>query len=245
MAEGNWFMGLSYSLSNTSTSNSTTLYIEFTPTGQTVPSADLDKANVLFEEIIVLTRLGLGDPNFDIWGIINWLFVVFHWATLHNFGQLAPTAYARSTSTTSISAIAIGTPNFTQPAVAYPPTYNIFCNATLFNIYADYLNHTLYNFAAKFGPLYGKTSLPQFLPLSEQNRLQVSPTSFVVSYACSERQIKGWLNLVISVIVADYTFIMGAYSLIIFFGQQIDKLKENKYGAIRIRFSNKGGEEKT
>ena len=77
--------------------------------------------------------------------------------------------------------------------------------------------------ANKFGAAY---TLPPFVPVSTQNRLQAASTSFVTSYSCAQRQIKGWLSLIISVVVADYALITGAYSLVIFVGGKFNYFKE-------------------
>jgi hypothetical protein len=142
------------------------------------------------------------------------MFVVYHWTLLYNLGQIAPTAYP-STSWYPF-ADGFGSPDFAHP-VEFPPTNNIFHNETLFTIYADYLNNVIIPFARIAGVNY---TLPSFLPVNDENRLQPIPASFLASYSCTRRQIKGWLSLIISVLVADYALIVGAYHFIIFIGEK-------------------------
>jgi hypothetical protein len=108
--------------------------------------------------------------------------VTYHWAVLYNFGQIAPTMYQRARSGPDFDAF--GTPNFTE-AVNYPPTNNIFYNETHFIIYSNYLTQTLVPMGRKFGIAYH--TLPEFLPVNDQNRIQNVPASFVTSYVRAPR----------------------------------------------------------
>jgi hypothetical protein len=145
------------------------------------------------------------------------MFVVYHWTILYGLGQIAPTTYP-NTSWYPF-ADGIGSPDFAHP-VEFPPTNNIFHNETLFTIYADYLNNVLLPFARTAGFNY---TVPSFLPVNNENRLQAIPASFLASYSCTRRQTKGWLSLIISVLVADYALIVGVYRLVIFIGEKSER----------------------
>ena len=197
-----------------------TLSIAFLPTGDAIPSSDLDEANSVFVDVIKIMRLALDEPDFDFWKLLGWTLVSYHWVVLYNFGQIAPTSYSLIQNNPSNPALTqghfyfngFGTPNFSDP-IQYPPTNNIFYNETLFTIYCEYLNSTLLPLAGKFGV---NVALQAFLPITDQNRLQAVPTTFLTSYSCTQYQIKGWISLVVSVITADYALITGAYSFAIF-----------------------------
>jgi hypothetical protein len=201
--------------------NVISLEIAFLPTGDAIPSSDLDEANTVLATVIEAVRLFLHDPTFDVWKSLNWVFVSYHWIILHNVGQIAPTSYKGAASGTGF--VGIGTPNFTAP-IQYPPSNNIFYNETLFTIYSDYFTDILVPLLAKLGRTY---TLPPFLPINDQNRLQAVLASFVTSYSCTQRQMKGWLNVVISVLVADYALVIGAYSFVIFVGGQSGRFKNS------------------
>ena len=179
-------------------------------------------------------RLAFGVPNFDFWKLLGWTLVSYHWVVLFNFGQIAPTSYSLIQNNPSDPTITqghfyfngFGTPNFSDPT-QYSPINNIFYNETLFAIYYEYLNSTLLPLAGKVGV---NVPLPAFLPITDQNRLQAVPTTFLTSYSCTQYQIKGWLSLVVSVITADYALITGAYSFAMFIAAKCSWFKERKPG---------------
>jgi hypothetical protein len=148
--------------------------------------------------------------------------VTYHWAVLYNFGQIAPTMYQRARSGPDFDAF--GTPNFTE-AVNYPPTNNIFYNETLFTIYSNYLTQTLVPRGREI-----RHCISYSPGVSPGQRSKSNPERSCIFRhllcTCTKRQLKGWLSLLISVLVAwDYAFIKGAYALIIFVGGKFDSLK--------------------
>jgi hypothetical protein len=173
----------------------------------TLPS-DLANANSLIEPTIQILRDISGDSSFDIWKLFNWMIVVVHWSLLANLGQIAPTAYD-----TTI-------PNDPQP-VPFPPTNNIFINQSLFEIYSGYSNSTLEPLFAEIG----FTPPPPVL-LDDQNRLMPVETTLLRSYTCTQRQPKGPISLIISVISADYALIVGAYTITLYIAGRIQKRKD-------------------
>jgi hypothetical protein len=174
--------------------------IAFLPTGEidlahTAPD-NLTRANDLLAPTVQLIQEILQVTAFDIWRFFNWVFVINYWALLADLGQIAPTAYD------------VTIPNSPQP-VPFPSTNNIFVNATLFQIYSAYFNTTL-------SPLVQSASGPHPPPveLNDETRLEPIQTTLLRSYTCTWRRIKSPLNLIISVIVADYALIVGAYTVV-------------------------------
>ena len=175
-----------------------TLEIDQDATSSTI----LAEANELLSPTIALLKAISGDNSFDIWKFFNWLVVSYYWITLADFGQIAPTMYKWNEE---------GLPIFSQP-IRYNATNNIFVNNDLFTLYANYFADTIFPVLHQFDP---NATLPKFLDLTPNNALQQQPMTFIRSYSCTRRQLKGWLSATISVIVADYTFIMGMYSFIV------------------------------
>jgi hypothetical protein len=67
--------------------------------------------------------------------------------------------------------------------------------------------------------------VPLFSNLSAENSLQEQDSTFTLSYSCVQRTIKRALAFIVSVSVADYAFIMGAYNLVIIVAGGIQKRK--------------------
>lgn len=175
-------------------------------------------ANDLLAPTIKLLRSATGDPGFDIYQLFNWMYVSYYWIFLSDFGQIAPTYYDSTPSGTG--------PDFSSP-IFYSSTNNIFINQSLFRIYSSYLNNTIMPVLIQLG--YANP-LPEFLPLDSDNILKPVNMSFVRSYSCLQRQLKGGLSVVVSVLVADYAFIAGAYTLVVFCaGWRGRKLSDGKY----------------
>jgi len=188
--------------------NETLIPITFLPTGEIDYTrtllTDLDKANNLLAPVIGGVPSGVV-TDLDVWRLLNWVLVSYYWISLFDFGQTAPTYYKSSFVLDAF-------PNFTEP-VSYPSTNNIFVNDTLFQIYSATLNDEILPFLELFDPTY---SLPDFLPLNDENYLHPIEMSLLRSYSCVERQLKGWFPVMISVFVADYALIGGAYTVIVY-----------------------------
>lgn len=138
------------------------------------------------------------------------MIVSIYWILLADFGQIAPTIYPYLQSP-----IWQGYPSYLTPT-QYPPTNNIFYNETLFKNYSSYLNETILPLFNSYYQL--NTSLPEF-NLDVNNRIQPIPMTFVRSYSCTQRQLKGWVSVVISIAVADYSLIFGAYGVAVLIGK--------------------------
>lgn len=216
MAANGWTLNVTYLATGSITPSS--YQIVYLPTGEIdTNSSDLDAANTLLAPSIAVVRLITEDSSFNIWKLINWVWVSYYWTFLYNFGEIAPTTYGYASLPPGSDFAAFGSPNFSQPII-YPPTNNIFYNETLFEIYSDYLRNTLY-------PLYGTLtsyiavpSLPQFIPVQDDNRLQAVQVFIATTYSCTVTQLKGWVSVLVSVAVADWAFISGSYAFALWFG---------------------------
>lgn len=206
-ADDSWTLFLGYTLKDSY--NETLIPITFLPTGAIdythTSSEDLDEANALLAPTIAGVPPGVVNI-FDVWKLLNWVIVSYYWISLFDFGQTAPTYYR--------SSYVLGDfPNFTEP-ISYTSMNNIFVNDTLFDIYSSTLREEILPFLELFDPTF---SLQEFLPLHLGiNTLQPTGMSLLKSYSCVERRLKGWLTVAISVFVADYALIGGAYSVIVF-----------------------------
>jgi hypothetical protein len=203
-ADGSWTLSLGYTPSG---STESVLSITFLPTGEisgSTSTQDLTIATNLLAPTINAVRSITGDSQFNIdqfFQLFNWITISYYWILLYDLGQTAPTYYGYTQSGV----------DFSSP-IFYPSTNNIFVNDSLFNIYSSYLTNTIIPVLSHYD-----VNLPtDFLPVGSNNTLQPSSTTFLRSYSCLQKQIKGALSATVSVIVADYAFIAGAYSLVVF-----------------------------
>ena len=139
----------------------------------------------------------IGTDNDALLKLFNWLFVSYYWVFLADFGQAAPSVYAQYD--TNYASIA-----------KYPSTNNIFANQTLFQNYYSYMETVILSI------LHLNQSLPEFQPVVDVNQLQPMEVYFLRNYSCVKRELKGWVSCTISVIVADYTLIVGMYEIVAF-----------------------------
>jgi len=138
----------------------------------------------------------------NMWELLNWVFVVQYWSLLYDVGQIQPTVYPR-----------VGDFPITFTPYEYPSTNNIFINETLFATYAAYFTNTII-------PLLEVTDggAYSFQGLDSVNSLKPIGVQFFLAYTCTQIQLKKALSLIISVLVADYTFLNPAFGFIILFG---------------------------
>jgi hypothetical protein len=198
------------------------LSISFLPNGEIDMShttlADMNNANSLLEPTIRSLQNVTGNSMFDIWKLANWIFVSDYWLTLYDLGQITPGDYDTYT---------VGDGNFAPPVfsrpVMFPSTNNIFVNDSLFQIYQSTLQHTILPLIRVALP---ETSLSEFLPLNEVNRLEGYEAAFYRSYPCMQRRLKGWFSVIISVSVANYALIGVIYKLFIFFAGWFQKRRD-------------------
>lgn len=192
------------------------LAITFLPNGEIdlgrTAKTDFERANSLLAPTIEFVRLTTADSSFDIWKLLGWTIVSYYWLLLADFGQIVPSTYNHSIE---------GVPIF--PQRLYPPTNNIFVNETLFEAHETYLRKTI---IPVLNNLQGNVSLPEFLPLSQENRLRPFNTSFLRSYICLDRRAKGWAGGLVSVTTATYAMIAATYTIVIFIAGWFQKRKD-------------------
>ena len=184
-----------------------TTYITFLPNGSIDLSrtlqSDIDNANSLLAPVISSLQAQT-NQTLDFWKLINWAFVSRYWTVLSDLGQISPTI---------MDATGTETP--------FLPTNNIFINQELFSIYASYLRDTIV-------PLVSPgSSIPQFNILTDENSLKAENQTFIRSYDCVQRVLKTPLSLLVSLLVADFTLIIGAYSITIFIAMWVHKRRRD------------------
>lgn len=132
------------------------------------------------------------------------MFVTQYWTLLYDFGQTAPISYARTGPFPNSTEMA--NPHF------YSDNNNIFVNETLFEIYATYFENVILPLLGYDGPV------GDFQSLNNGNQLTPVNVAFKIGYSCTQLQLKSWLNLIVSVLVADITFFRAAYGCVIWGG---------------------------
>jgi hypothetical protein len=198
----------------------TTGTVTFLPSGQiassTVPAFLNDVNSILAPTISTMTQLATaaGVANFDFWELMNWIFVSQYWLLLLDFGQIAPSTFHYDSQGTRLD----------YGPVRYSPQYNIFYNETLFDQYNSYLRQTIL-------PLFGYSTVPDFLPLDDSNRMNATTISLKMLYTCTDLKLKDSAGLIISLIVADWAMLTSLFAVVVFL-LAIWKLRTVEYGSI-------------
>jgi hypothetical protein len=188
-------------------------------TSQT-PTSTLSQVDAVLNNTIRALNANFATPagiQVNMWQLLNWVFVVQYWSLLYDFGQVQPTLYRKTSSIPT---------DFT--ANEYTDVNNIFVNGTLFEIFGSYFQQIiipLLNVLAVDGTSLGDGRLYRFESLNSTNHLQPRNVTFNLAYSCTEEQLKKPLSLVISVIVADYTFINPVFGFIVLFGAWYERKK--------------------
>ena len=134
------------------------------------------------------------------WEALGRTFYIRYWLHLADLGQTS----AKDPSS-----------NLTDPYV-YPSTTNPFVNETLYQ-----------NFLAFYENLDPPSEyLGNLLPFPDFTPLQPVDTMFQLSYSCEQLRLKSGVSLLISIIAADYAFIVGGYSLLMCLAGNLQKRKE-------------------
>lgn len=194
------------------------LGISFLPTGEIdlahTSQTDLDMADSILAPTLEYMFTVTQTTTFDLWKFINFVFVSYHYVFLSDFGQIYTTSYLSTPG---------GLPDFSQPGFQIPASNNIFVNETLFDLYNTYLRTTILPFFQLYIPNF---KIPDFLPINETNSLQEIDTTFLRSYDCTQRQLRGGGSVFISVLVADYALIGGPYTFFIFIAGWLYRRRE-------------------
>ena len=138
---------------------------------------------------------------------------------LADFGQISPTEYPHLLSSWQGR---LGVLNFTK-ATSYPPTNNIFVNASLYEIALNtptpLMNDTPSNYGVNSANINGD------FPLKANHSAVL-----VQSYYCQQRELKHPINLFITVVAGDYALIVGGYTVVVLMAAVIEKRrKEGKH----------------
>jgi hypothetical protein len=194
-ANDNWALTIEYSIDNGPMSNVT---ITFLANGEidnaTTSATDLEIATALFMPTISKT-----DSNvYTFWKTVNWIYVGLYWTCLYDLGHITSTSYTPATG------LQLDSPNM---MFEYPSKNNIFINATLFDEYYNFLNSTV-------GPILGyrpnsQLELPDFQPVDNVNQATAYNTTFLQTYNCFRRQRRKWPEVMLFVLIADYTLFMS------------------------------------
>jgi hypothetical protein len=202
-ADDNWTLQIEYIISTEFKKN--TCNITFSFNGeidlQNTGIANLNLANQLFSPTIKL--LEQLDHKFNFWKMVNSVFVSFYWTALLDVGSVSPTTYTQQDFLVNFSS-----------ATTHPSTNNIFLNSTLFDSYATYWRTSLL-------PALN-WSLPN---LPNQTLSDQEVVTFSRSYNCLQRRLKAPINLVVSVIAANYVLIMGGYTVFLAVAMSLEKCR--------------------
>jgi hypothetical protein len=161
-------------------------------------SQDFELANNLLAPTIATLRNITSQPDIDIWKLTNWIFVSYYWAFLTDVGQIAPTTYVPLNQWANA--------NFSYPTF-HSPNYNIFVNASLFEIYMTYMNDTIFPFLQ-----YG--GIGEISPLTTDNQLTAGPATFIQVYNCTERTLKSAIAFILSVFATLWAVTHVLYALV-------------------------------
>lgn len=114
---------------------------------------------------------------------------------------------------------------------------NPFVNGTLFDSYNGFMRTVALPYIFGNGTPY---TMDPSATIGPENQLQSSMLPFLQTYTCSQRQLKGWLSLLVSVVAADVALILGAYNLFIFVATYLQKRSEGKGIDLRLKIANSG-----
>lgn len=205
-----WTFYLIYTLQNDTFAAENWVPISFLPTGDIdndrTTSGNLSIAATLLEPVTEILRIR--DPTMDIWKLRSWFFTCYYWLLLADFGQVSPTIYPYSRN--AFFGGPLPSPDLTVAPTGYSSNYNIFTNATLFQLYYSYLRDIL--------PILTTLELPPFNPVNNTNWLEPEDVTFQRTYSCLARQWKGAIAAIISIFAANYTLFFGVYSIVIWGG---------------------------
>jgi len=213
-ADDNWVLNVIYEYQNETMPHKIDINfvwdgtIDFSKT-----KSDLEIVNALMQPMVTNVEIAAMRQGIvvDFWRIVNWLFVSSYWGLLADLGQTTSTTYSSLPSFQGYYLM-----DFSSP-VHHPETNNIWVNDTIYGIYSELLLGTIM-------PLLGSpVPLATFAPLNDTNRIHPATTTFWRTYTCNVRELKAPVPAIASIIVSDYAFIKGGYSLFIFFASWYEK----------------------
>jgi hypothetical protein len=174
-ANGQWFMNIS----NQNSANPVT--IAFNSTGD----IDLVATNAIFPDPSISTiPTGLDDVTY--WKTVNTIFVALYWTTLADLGQLTPVFLFGN-----------------QTNYAPGPQYNIIANATLANLYNDFINNT-------YAPTPSEILGADFAQWDNGTSTSFQ-TVFYQEYSCTKLVSKAPIGVLVALAGSCYALINGGY----------------------------------
>lgn len=218
-ANGSWFLDLQLTFRNESTPRSNPIYFLPTMGVDSAQTTDFATINQFFSPTIQALNkesATLAGIQVNIWELLNWVFVTQYWSLLYDVGQVNPTLYQK-----------IGELPVTFILNEYTDTNNIFVNNTLFEIYGDYFKTTI---LPLLNVSFGDGSTIDFQPLNSTNHLEPANVVYDLAYWCTQTELKTPLSLVISLIVADYTFLNPALGFVVMFGAWYQRKRNPRDG---------------
>jgi len=172
--------------------------VQFTTIGEINSTTDEIALNQTFSAI-----LDNGKFNFEqVWELIGRTFYLLYWLYLADLGQ-----------TSEIDVFS---------SKLLPSSNNLFVNEALYQNYLEY-----YRKPGGILDILGYSPLlwdfnQTFIPL------QPIDTTFIQSYSCVQRQLKSGLSFLISIIAADYAFIIGGYTLVLWIASKIQRRRYSR-----------------
>ena len=188
-----WYLSFGYTIENGT--NEQIIDIALAPDGfrrsQRTIQSDLSQANTLLQPLISFVKTQITVP-FDIWKLLNALFVGYYWFVLADLGQASPTTYNNSGSYLVPS-------NFSQP-IFYSATNNVIFNTTL--------SRSVFSEVGLNGSAVAATSFDAIV----SSNLTVNPDSegnprIRRSYYCTVREVKQTLSLLVSVLGLGFSLV--------------------------------------
>ena len=152
------------------------------------------------------------NPSFDIWKILNGLFVGYYWFILSDLGQRAPIAYPNSEPYPNTEYLL--TLNFSQP-ISFNNTNNVMLNTKSFvavydSIYSDASNET-------------KLVIERLAnPSNQRDPTSDGSPGFREIYLCTQRQIKSFISLIVSCLGLWFSLIGMFYAWLLFVFKYMD-----------------------
>jgi hypothetical protein len=210
-----------YVLSNNSTSNAaqpTPTILRFLATGEMDTSTPPNRKEIWditnASRILAPAMKVSGLDGLKFWELIGRTFSMFYWLYLADFGQVSAIANRFSDVSRSDG----------QGSIVYPATNNIFVNQSLYQNYFEYIQGGQFPFNSK--------------PLNHLNEspvppLQSMPVTFLQSYSCQRLELKSAISLLISIITADYPFLVLGYTLSMWVASKLEKRRRDS----KTRFS--------
>lgn len=172
----------------------------------TIDFTKTDPGNYSLANALLQPTMSIMPPSlrqeFSFWKMINFVFVTFYWIQLADLGQISPTTYPPLRNSYRMPV------NLSRPT-EHPSTNNIFRNNDLFLYYTSFLKDTIL-------PLLNSKS-PEFLPLDDTNRLNVTTTTFIRDYSCVERQWKDPVDALVAVGGLSFSLMATYYTIMMFF----------------------------